>query len=388
MVGNDSLKEGLPMAHKVHLVVIDPIPFNGGSKIASETILGQLDQEKIRISVLTADKSAWKDPLISKVHFYEAAWLTDKEQGLVYFLRHFLIALQLLIIRLRFGRIDIALGTSGPGVDLAMYLLKPLLKMKVIQFIHGPVACSRTIARCLAHADQVYYLSSTQDSIQLALQRLAPVVNILPENFTVFENGLDDKNWPSPCQRHYPVVFWAASLLKWKGLDLFLTALQTIPVYLRPLTHICYIKPCSTLLPITNAPVSIANVKWYESPLHMDGLRASANIFVSSSKKEPFGLSILEAMAAGLCVLIPADGAYWDRVLDNNINCIKYQPDDAQDLQKKLLMLSQSMPLVIKIGEHAAQMALHYRASLQYQAVKQNIEKLYQNSSASLLVNG
>ncbi len=81
-----------------------------------------------------------------KTHpLHEPAWLAQQEQGIAYFIRHFIILLNILWLRLRFGHFDMALGASGPGVDLALYLARPLLNWKVVQLVHGPVACSRTI---------------------------------------------------------------------------------------------------------------------------------------------------------------------------------------------------------------------------------------------------
>lgn len=376
------------MKHKTHLVVVDPISFHGGSKVATASALRQLDTTKVRISVLSADKQAWKIHNIKRFPLFELPFLANKEQGLAYFLRHFMIAISLLLLRLRLGRIDIAVGASGPGVDLAMYLLKPLLKMAIIQFIHGPVATSRTIARCLKHADQVYYLTSTRSSLQKTLQLFTLKYHGLPRHFYIFENGLCDEHWPTRCQKQKAAIFWAASLLKWKGLDLLLGALKNIDDSQRPPTHICYIKPHATVLEMTHAPVELNNVQWYESPYYLDEIRAAANIFISTSNNEPFGLSILEAMAAGMCVLIPDDGAYWDKLLKNNINCIKYQSGNVADLQQKILLLSNNMPLVAQVGKQAAKVALFYRASVRYQEIKVNIEKRCDEVTDTNLVNG
>lgn len=360
---------------KRHLIVIDPTAFSGGSKVATESILRLLDAQKIRITVLTADKSSWLDTNIKSISLYEPKWLAQQEQGIPYFVRHAFIALNLLLTRLRFGRFDLALGASGPGVDLALYLLRPLMKFKVMQLIHGPVAKSRTIARCLKAAHEVYYLQSSYASLHTALSTLDPAQELLPENFYLLKNGLSEDRWPSACQTEKQSIFWAASLLKWKGLDTLLAALQEMPTNNRPPTQICYIRPNGVQLPVTEAPVAITHVDWYENPINLDQVRASANIFVSTSNKEPFGLSILEAMAAGQCVLIPADGAYWDSVLIDNIDCIKYTPDDPKDLQEKLLMLAEDMPLVIKIGTQAAEISLNYRAKKQYQNIVAGIEQ-------------
>ncbi len=363
------------MRSKRHLLIIDPIAFTGGSKIATENILRLLDSEQIRITILTADTDSWHWPQLKRVHLFEPQWLSRQEQGIPYFLRHLLIACQLMLTRLRLGRLDIAMGASGPGVDLALYLLKPVLGFRLVQLIHGPVACSRTIARCLRAANEVHYLKSAGASLISALHTLAPTpYELTTPHFQIMQNGLPNHAWPNRCQSERPVIFWAASLLKWKGLETLLDALRLIETETRPDTHICYIRPQKNPLPISDAPVTIDAVYWHENPAHLDEIRATANIFVSTSHHEPFGLSILEAMAAGHCVLIPADDAYWDRTLENNVNCIKYTPGNAMDLANKLRSLSCDMERVRSLGNTAAKTACHYRAETRYATIKNSLQ--------------
>jgi glycosyltransferase involved in cell wall biosynthesis len=364
------------MTHKTHLLVLDPIAFIGGSKIATANILRLLDVENTRITVLSGDPQAWQLPNVTRVKLNEAACLSSKEQGLAYFLRHIYIALVLLITRLRFGKFELAIGASGPGVDLALYLIKPLLNLTIMQLVHGPVASSRTIGRCLLKANQVYYLESSQASLKAALVCISQTpIKRLPSHFELLKNGLPKQNWPSPCQTTKAVVFWSASLLKWKGLETLLDALTTITAHRRPTTHICYIKPKDSLLPISQAPIPLQAIQWHHNPDNLDAIRASANIFVSTSIKEPFGLAILEALAAGHCVLIPKDNAYWDRHLTDNINCIKYTSEHAIDLSKKLLALSQDIETVRQIGRNGAALAHDYCAENQYANIKNSIQK-------------
>lgn len=365
---------------KRHLIVVDPTAFSGGSKVATESILHLLDPKKSKVTVLTADKDSWHSENINRVRLFEPQWLAQKEQGLSYFARHAFIALNLFIVRLRFGSFDAALGASGPGVDLSLYLLSKLNKMEVIQLIHGPIAKSRTIARCLNAAYEVHYLQSTYPSLQTSLSTLGIDNTDLPAQFHLLLNGLSEAVWPTPCQTKHPGIFWAASLLKWKGLDTLLSAIQMIPTEKRPPIDICYIKPQGVQLPITKAPISINKVEWHENPNNIDQIRANANIFVSTSKNEPFGLSILEAMAAGQCVVIPADGAYWDEVLQHDIDCIKYEPDNADDLKNKLLMLSEHMNQVDQLGKKAAKVAQGYRAKTQYAHIVSSIEAILENA--------
>ncbi|OUS11961.1 glycosyltransferase [Gammaproteobacteria bacterium 53_120_T64] len=365
------------MKNRKHLLVLDPTAFAGGSKVATATLLNTLNPDNVTVTILSADPASWTNTRYKCLKLYQPKCLSRCEQGLPYFLRHSFIALAIILARLRIGKIDIAVGASGPGVDLALFLVKPGLGFQLVQMIHGPVACSRTIARCLRLADHVHYLESSKDSL-LAVLSLdqSEALDQLDENYSLLPNALDPRCWPTPCQRQTPVIFWAASLLKWKGLDTLLEALQAMAPKQRPQTHICYIQPVDCALPISRAPIYIRGVFWYQNPQHLDALRSSANIFVSTSTKEPFGLSILEAMASGHCVLIPRDGAYWDQILTDNIHCIKYRAGDAEDLRARLLAVSYDMTQVIRLGKAAAKIALDYRADTRFATIKQGLEKL------------
>lgn len=363
------------MENKRHLLVLDPTAFSGGSKIATENIIRLLDSDKVRVTVLTAHLGSWSYQKLTKVQLLQPKWLSRKETGIPYFLGHIVIALNILLTRLRYGRIDKVIGASGPGVDLALYLIQPVLGFQITQLIHGPVALSKTIARCLNKAHVSYHLESSKNSILAALSRLTnKTQKTLPSHFHVMHNGLPKHSWPTRCQTNKPVIFWAASLLKWKGLDVLLSALKKAPSTVSIETHICYIQPKNTTLPVSKLSLKSNDVHYHENPHHLDKLRADANIFVSTSQNEPFGLSILEAMAAGHCVLIPDDGAYWDNTLKSGVNCIKYTANDADNLMEKLLMLNDDIKTVIRIGNAAAKMALNYQAEKLYENIKLVLE--------------
>jgi len=335
------------------------------------------DKRNTRVTVVTSDPGLWRDNWIQTSPLYEPGFLARKDRGILYFLRHLVIVVSVLYARVRHGKIDIALGASGPGIDLSLYLARKVLSFKIIQLIHGPVATSRTIARALLAANTVFYLESTRESLVKALttqHSRARALQLLNETrFKPFANGLPLDNWPTTCNTDEPVIFWAASLLKWKGLETLLFALQSIPAAIRPISHICYIRPQGSNLATSKAPVEIENVTWHESPESLDSIRSQCSIFVSTSQQEPFGLSILEAMAAGHCVLIPADDAYWDRTLVDDTNCIKYAAGDANDLANKLFSLRRDTARIRRLGEAASKIARNYRAKTQYAAIRETL---------------
>lgn len=369
-----------------HIVILDPIPFAGGSKVSTHHILSLLEEKPVKISILTADPASWSSVTASITPLRMPRSLAKTEQGVPYFFRHLIIAIQLLWLRMLIGRIDAALAASGPGVDLGLYLARFVLGFRLIQMVHGPVALSRTIGRCLLCAQAVYYLDTTAESLNHALQAAGAQgdVSTYP-HCQVFRNGLPQRNWPSRCQYDYAVLFWAASLLKWKGLDTLTHALTSLPPAQRPKTHVCFIRPRHSNLAVSQAPQSISKVFWHETPENLNAIRARSNIFVSTSTREPFGLSILEAMAAGMCVIIPRDGAYWDTQLTDGVDCLKYAPGDTEDLARTLVKAQTNMGALQALGEAALQIASQYRAEHCFAAICDALTKQGNTSRHSLL---
>ncbi|WDE02996.1 glycosyltransferase family 4 protein [Thalassomonas viridans] len=369
-----------------HILILDAIPFAGGSKVATNHILNTLTQTAIRYTVITKDPKSWPGKQVHFSPLYQLPGLSECEQGLGYFLRHFLMMLSVIRARIKYGKIDLAIAPSGPGVDLALYLAKFLVPYPLLQFIHGPVAPSKSIALCLVKAMKVYYLRTARTSIIQALSRIMDndraQEHLGSHKFEEMVNGLPGRYWPSPCRYDKVKVFWAASLLRWKGLELLLAAIKSLPLKDRPATDICYIRPKDIRQTVSRAPQTIEKVSWYQSPENLDEIRAGCNIFVSTSIKEPFGLSILEAMAAGHCVLIPADGAYWDQILEHNVNCFKYPPGDSQQLASLLRHLSRDKALLKRIAAKGQQLAQNYRAEQQYLPIKEQITALTRLSAS------
>ncbi|MEW7865239.1 glycosyltransferase family 4 protein [Aeromonas diversa] len=335
------------------LLIVDPIAFRGGSKVATETLLSLLPAEGAR--VLTRDSDSWRAQTCRRL--WLPTWLQGREQGWRYLLKQGVILLQ--ILWQARGGVTALVGASGPGVDLAVHWAARLLGRPAVQFVHGPVGCSGVARRALARVDRLFYLESARPSLERLLGRP------LPAHWHPFQNGLSQRQWPSPSSGQG--MLWAASLLRWKGLDLMLDAHRQLRDPL-PL-HVCYLTPKETGQPVSTIDPTQPGIHWYCAPRNLDIIRAHCSVFISTSQREPFGLSLLEAMAAGLCVVLPRDGAYWDRELEEGVHCIKYEADSPDDLARVIGALSADPQQARLIGERAARLARErYRAEQTWQA--------------------
>lgn len=358
------------------ILIIDTIEFNGGSKIATKRFLETLDKN-IDVYVLSVDPDAWQNSTYNVIRLKHSPLLKGTENGYKYILKHGVYALQLLLVIFRHTQIKTVLGCSLPSNDMALWLCKQLCRVQWVQFIHGPVFASRLNAKLLLQTDSLFYLDSARESIELTLARCDADLDTIAATKTCksFVNGLSENAFSKPNKQTHTNVLWAASNLKWKGLDTFLAALKQFDDKTRPRCSICFIRANDPNLLASEVNIPLTNVNWYEAPENLSELRLAHSIFVSTSEKEPFGLSILEALAAGLCVLIPEDNAYWDKHLEHGNNCWKYQPNDPNDLYEQLLVLLEQPALIQKLAENGFVFAKQYSAQESYADIKYHIEK-------------
>lgn len=88
-------------------------------------------------------------------------------------------------------------------------------------------------------------------------------------------------------------------------------------------------------------------------------LLAEANVFVLPSRREGFGLALVEAMAAGLPVIASNTGGPAE-ILEDGIDGLLFKPESDEDLAEKIALLVQSPPLVEKLRKNARTKACGY----------------------------
>jgi len=95
---------------------------------------------------------------------------------------------------------------------------------------------------------------------------------------------------------------------------------------------------------------------WME-PSDLPDFYRSGTIFLHPARVEPYGVSVLEAMASGLPVLgSTATGAAVDRVTPD-FNGLLHEPDDVDSLAGQIQRLSDSSELTAEMGRNARQTA-------------------------------
>ena len=264
------------------------------------------------------------------------------------------------------------IGFSGPCVDFSLYLLTELINIDIIQLIQGDISHSKIAGFGLTRAKQVFYLPSTHASILHALKSYNSNENMAKKKFMPFINGIDCSTIKVKeiCNKNKDEnsetigFLWAASLVKWKRIELFVAAMSKLNSTYKGVdkyfASVCYIEPQTDVyIDIANLDKA-DNVHWYQDPKNINDIRANSSVFISTSEGEPFGLSILESMAAGLAIVIPADNAYWDQHLTDGVDCVKYDPNNIESLVQALTRLIEEPTFLLQIAQQGKLSAQQY----------------------------
>ncbi|WP_104026842.1 glycosyltransferase family 4 protein [Vibrio jasicida] len=364
-----------------YVLMLDTIPLQSGSKTANAELLKQCDQRDVVGYVATTHPEHWNrllkdDERIQVVKVRRSPIIS--QHGLAYWLMNGFYLFQLLFILCRLPKIDWLLGLSNPNNDMPLYLLRLLNRKPIVQIISQSVGKSRSAGYCVTKATSIYYLASCRESIIHALQAylnqpIAAVKRYWADlNTSSFVNGLSSERWPKQANPMSSRVFWAATLLKRKNVDLLLDAIQ-LENGTNLKATVCYIQPNLIDDEYLTPDLAAKGVDWYESPANLDDLRAQCGVFVATAENEPFGLAILESLAAGMCVVIPHDDSYWDRILTDGKNCIKYTPNDAASLHNAIRLLNESPWLKVTMGIEALNVAQLYTAERCYFPITQHL---------------
>jgi glycosyltransferase involved in cell wall biosynthesis len=163
-------------------------------------------------------------------------------------------------------------------------------------------------------------------------------IKVIPNSLDVCQyrpSGFDRNSFRSqhsldPCDR---VILGAGRLVSWKGFDLIMRSLPTIANKWKAELWIAGSGPEETKLRNLTNDLSI-KVKFWGFVSDIRPLMWASDLFVLPSvEPEPFGLVLLEAMAAGVPVIASKAGGAMDLVEREDF---LFRPGDASDLEAKI----------------------------------------------------
>lgn len=185
------------------------------------------------------------------------------------------------------------------------------------------------------------------------------------DKIKVIENFLlESKNYPkrSPfTQEKIQRLVVVSRLDPIKRVDLLLDALEKIPQLGKLSIRVCGSGWDLEKLR-TRAQASHPNVNFLGYTDNVPTELANADLLVHLCPVEPFGIAILEAMAAGIPVLVPDTGGA-SALVEEGVSGFHFHAEDVDDLAKRLLELTQAQPEQLNQVVEAAREALTTRFS-------------------------
>jgi len=345
------------------LLVHDESPGLGGSITSLGALAPFLVRSGWRVEIAALQPEGWDGQGIAP-HLLPRRG--ERIQGAGYFAREATRAFDLGKLARRL-RPDVLLANNGPTANLATHLAGWSLGLPVAQYVRGPFPESGLAGRILRSAAAIFTVGDE-------CTRMARATGC--GGAARIEEGLDRDRWPAsrdPLSRDW---LWNSALVGWKGLPLLLDAFRNLGGE-GPRLHVCYATlPAGhpdALEPPAHVP---AGVVLHRSPPDLDAVRSSCLVYLHTAlRPEPFGRSLLEAMAAGLCPVVP-DAGTPGRLVRHLENGLTYPAGSASGLERAMRQAAADPDLCARLGARAAMDALAYRSDRVFQPVLAGLERI------------
>ena len=333
-----------------HILIYDSCDAVGGALTSIVHLLPCLLARGWRVSIWTASSAceaflerelAPMPAAVSVASFAERktdAWQASAARGARYFAREMKRASKLARFISR-ARPDVILANNAPQANAAVHMLPSWLDVPVIQYVRGAFYPSN-LARTL--------LSSARHVLTVGVAQKERVVALGRDDAKSVGEGLSPARWPSPRRAGETRWLWASSLMPWKGSDLLLESYGLLEE--PPPVDVCY-------LPVRGQHVDRlsgeARFRLHRAPRDLDAIRAGASVYIHTAlEPEPFGRSILEAMAAGLCPVVPDEGS-GPMLVEHRRSGLVYKARDPHALASALDYAQRHPEHVARMGRRA-----------------------------------
>jgi glycosyltransferase involved in cell wall biosynthesis len=106
-------------------------------------------------------------------------------------------------------------------------------------------------------------------------------------------------------------------------------------------------------------------------------LLSTAKVFLRTLQHEPFGMSVVEAMAAGCVPVVPRDGGPWFDILEGKEGVYGFSYASIGEAAQKIRVLLQNEELRAKVSARASRRAMDFDNSVFESRISSIVKKVY-----------
>ena len=225
-------------------------------------------------------------------------------------------------------------------------------------------------------ADEIICVSTHQASYLNRKKNIAIIPNALPQDFI---NELK----PNPTKAfREKTVLMLSSLKHYKGTDKFIQLAAGLPQFKFIIVindNMKNIKEYLKNQSLDHITRNLNNLTIYPQQSQIAKFYNSASLVLNLSDKkyfiETFGLTILEAMAAGLPVITPTVGGVAEMV-ENGVNGYKIDVENFKEITCKINNILTNENLYIELATNALSLSKHYKIETTIDMISSCINKI------------
>lgn len=335
--------------------------YSGSPKVLNMALKGLLEKE-YRIDLVTSQKGGVLDELNSceriKIYRYSYAFSNN---SIVTILRYLYVLVYTFFFSFRYlfqRNIIFLLNTLMP---VGPALAGKIMGKKVIYYYHENAFVKGCFYKILAFmmqwlADEIICVSDYQCGF---LKRKEHVV-VIPNSLSAdFENRCEEiRELDKDCK----TVLMLSSLKLYKGTLEFIQLTQRLPQY----HFVLVINDTQENINIFCSEYNIPccnNLEVWDRQSDVIPFYKKASIVLNLSNKkdfvETFGLTALEAMTAGIPVIVPTEGGI-SELVEDGVNGYKIDVQDLDRIEQTIIQILSDKQMYRSLSENAIKLSAHY----------------------------
>ncbi|MDJ0766188.1 MAG: glycosyltransferase family 4 protein [Myxococcota bacterium] len=357
------------------ILIDERAPGFGGSVTSLAALIPELKKVGFRVEIATPQRIGWEHQGFDPLPHFTRAETSEARHYWAFLFSIYRRSRELKKIAKKLSP-DLILANNTPSANMASYWTGRSLGIPVVQYVRERFYPDRAAKWALNRAKAVFTVG---DDIHRLVSTIAPDIAAVQ-----IDEGLSRQQWPAPRQKDAYGWFWASALARWKGLPFLLEAYSKVrearkDIKKFPDLTVCYVRMPSHAAAADEVPPEMpAGVRLLSNPPDLQALRSAASVYLHSALvPEPFGRSILEAMAAGLCPIVPNEGGAAHLVTHMKTG-IQYEARSEESLAAAMNLVLDNPQLALRFGNAAAEAATAFRSDIVFKPVVDTLLQLTQ----------